>query len=211
MGKVMNIRTGKFLKPYDDGKEYLRVKIDGRCERLHILVAVAFIPNPEGKNVVNHKNGDKTINEYWNLEWTTSKENTAHAIETGLFDPRGCAITTEEQRNEIRKLLALKKYSCREISEIVGVSKSIVSHIRYNECWDNENSVLSYTIRNRFSEQDIINLCSYFQNNPSVYSPEYMTYALQSCGLGTDPNLRKMAASIYFHRTYTNISNNFNF
>lgn len=60
MGKVMNIRTGKFLKPYDDGKEYLRVKIDGRCERLHILVAVAFIPNPEGKNVVNHR-GLKTF------------------------------------------------------------------------------------------------------------------------------------------------------
>lgn len=85
MGKVMNIRTGKFLKPYDDGKEYLRVKIDGRCERLHILVAVAFIPNPEGKNVVNHKKGKKHDCRASQLEWVTQSENIQHAWRTGLF------------------------------------------------------------------------------------------------------------------------------
>ena len=59
MGDVRNLKTGKTLNPYDDGNGYLRVKIDGRCERLHILVAVAFIPNPENKPVVNHKKRQK--------------------------------------------------------------------------------------------------------------------------------------------------------
>lgn len=40
MGKIRNISTGKQLQPYDDGKGYLRVKLDGENCRLHILVAI---------------------------------------------------------------------------------------------------------------------------------------------------------------------------
>lgn len=46
--------------------------------RLHRLVAFAFLPIIEGKNCVNHKNGNKRNNYVDNLEWCTSKENTQH-------------------------------------------------------------------------------------------------------------------------------------
>lgn len=59
LAQVRSVKTGKLLKPYDDGSGYLRVKLDGENCRLHILVALAFIPNPENKPVVNHKHGKK--------------------------------------------------------------------------------------------------------------------------------------------------------
>jgi hypothetical protein len=86
MAQVRNIKTGKLLSPYDDGSGYLRVKLDGRCERLHILVAVAFVPNPdpENKTIVNHKKGKKHDCRASQLEWVTQQENIQHAWDLGL-------------------------------------------------------------------------------------------------------------------------------
>ncbi len=84
MGKVRNILTGKLLTPYDDGKGYMRVKIDGKCLRLHILVATAFIPNAEHKPTVNHIHGNKKDNRASQLEWATYSEQITHVWQTGL-------------------------------------------------------------------------------------------------------------------------------
>lgn len=54
---------------------------------IHRLIAEAFIPNPEGKLTVNHKDGVKTNIAISNLEWATHSENTNHAFKTGLQKP----------------------------------------------------------------------------------------------------------------------------
>ena len=54
---------------------YIYVNLYNGGKRVHRLVAEAFIPNPEDKPEVNHKDEDKTNNCVENLEWVTAKEN----------------------------------------------------------------------------------------------------------------------------------------
>ena len=50
---------------------------------VHRLVAKYFIPNPDNKNVVNHKNCQRDDNRAENLEWCTTRENIGYAVSLG--------------------------------------------------------------------------------------------------------------------------------
>lgn len=70
--------SGRIRKLVMHEKGYWLVKINGQSHRVHRLVAEAFIPNPDNKPQVNHKDGVKTNNKVDNLEWSTNSENHKH-------------------------------------------------------------------------------------------------------------------------------------
>ena len=93
-GKVWSYRSNKFLKPYDNGKGYLYVKLckDGKMKpyRVHRLVADAYLPNPDNLSQVNHKDENKANNALSNLEWCDAAYNNNYSqakkvqcVETG--------------------------------------------------------------------------------------------------------------------------------
>lgn len=86
--------TGNILKPCEcainNGKGYKFVGLHGFDKRvkhvmIHRLVAKTFIPNPDNKPQVNHKDADKHNNSISNLEWVTISENSIHAEKMGLM------------------------------------------------------------------------------------------------------------------------------
>lgn len=61
------------------GTGYSSMYLSGKHRYVHRLVAEAFIPNPDGKPQVNHKDGDRRNNVVSNLEWVDNSENNLHA------------------------------------------------------------------------------------------------------------------------------------
>lgn len=110
LGRVIGA-YGKILHPVPNYKGYLRIKFydkNGkyRSSVVHRLVAEAFIPNPDNKPQVNHKNGNKADNRVENLEWVTPSENMLHS-----YRVLGTKPPTPEK-------VGAKKVRCVETGEV---------------------------------------------------------------------------------------------
>ena len=109
---------------YDEGQ---------RQRRVHILVAEAFIPNPNNYSIVMHKDNDKTNCNIDNLKWGTTQENTQQAFNDNLEinaksweDSQSIHVCCFNMQEEL-----LKKYgSVGEASRELGVTKTTI----LNQC-----------------------------------------------------------------------------
>lgn len=84
-GQIRNATTKRISKlntNSNHGYPTYAARMNGTVKRLlvHRAVALAFIPNPERKGFVNHKDGTRTNNHLDNLEWVTPSENNLHCF-----------------------------------------------------------------------------------------------------------------------------------
>ena len=84
LGRVRRIRI---VEPTKKKHGYMQISLVGkdgvrRSHCLHRIVATAFIPNPEGKPQVNHRDENPENNRVKNLEWATAEENTNYGSRT---------------------------------------------------------------------------------------------------------------------------------
>ena len=130
LGNIRSIRFNKIrnMKSWDS-HGYRAVELCMNNNRytvgIHRLVALTFIPNPENKPEVNHKDRNKSNNNVENLEWVTQSENVAHAYRHGV-EPRP---THQDQpfQKEILDIIENKKYfSIREASRQTGHKRDTI-------------------------------------------------------------------------------------
>lgn len=122
----------KILKSSDNKKGYLYVSL---CKNkkikyfyIHRLVAYMFIQNPNKFPEINHKNEDKTCNEYWNLEWCSCKYNNNYGTHkqriskrVNQYDKQGNYIKTWDSLSEVGRELGIN---------VAGISRCCKGYLK---------------------------------------------------------------------------------
>ena len=146
-GVVRNTKTGLILKQKSNyGYMYVSLQIDGKAHqrRVHRLVALAFVPNPDCKSDVNHIDGNKKNNHVSNLEWCTPSENLIHAYETGLRSRDARSAYTNRRKRVVRDD-GMTFESMTEAANYIGLTPSRMSKlIRANRKTRIDGHIYSY-------------------------------------------------------------------
>ena len=79
-GQIRDRENKKIISQWLDKDGYLIATLSGKLYRVHRLIALTFISNPNNLPVVNHKNFNKSDNHVANLEWVTYSENSQHSF-----------------------------------------------------------------------------------------------------------------------------------
>ncbi len=215
------------LKAYGESGESTRTEIP-----IHRLMMAIFYPVDNMENLqVNHIDGNRQNNTFENLEWVTASENIRHAYKNNLITIREAedspyANFTNEMIDNICQLFMTGKYSKKEIAEMTGVPIYIVRNVTIkNGNWKKITSKYDFSKRpmfkksKKFTIEDIERMCQYFSEHPRDDEQSVRGYLidckntlnikpLDDCTL---ENLVYSMRSIYLRRSYTNISEKYEF
>lgn len=230
-GEVFSLFSQRLLTPYqsiDKAGGYVVVHMVSDCGKnktvkVHRLVAEMYLPKVDGKNQVNHIDGNKLNNSLRNLEWVSPSENTKHAIDNNLRNPlkrfphlklaskdqyvindvyAGKSIYNSDDVHLICQLLE-EGYRICDVCRITGFNKNAVKNIKMNNIKKYSHIVSNYDFSKlpkyeTTSLDTVIKVCKLIQNGLTNYA---IADELNIC--------RKVVEQIKNRKTYTKISNDF--
>ena len=139
MGRILNAKTNKILKPYFDKKGYGHINLSksGKTKSFQVyrLVAFAFIPNPNNYPIINHKDENPRNNSIENLEWCTYKYNCCYGKAKEKYK-ESCRINNShieaiKTRNKRKRKTAERPVVClSKDGDIIGKYMSIADAYR---------------------------------------------------------------------------------
>lgn len=138
-GQVINKRNGHLLKPQPNGKGYLRVSIGGKLQFVHRLVAQKYVPNPENKEQVNHKDGNKLNNSADNLEWVSNQENRDHAVKNKLHLQGEQCPWSKLNWEKVEFIREHREMEDWDLVDLFNVSRSTIWDIWGYRTWKTES------------------------------------------------------------------------
>lgn len=135
LGNIYSKLVNRVVKSsYDDKGYKIRThRANGKVyvTKVHRAVALAFLPNPENKPFVNHKNGIKDDNALTNLEWVTGSENQKHNVSMNP-NRRGVGHSSSKLSEEDVKYIRQNpdKLDQSSLARKFGLHQSRISEIK---------------------------------------------------------------------------------
>lgn len=138
MGEVLSCKKNIILKTKTGNSKYYYVSLFKggvvKYQYIHRLVAQSFIPNPENKKEVNHKDGNRLDNRVFMLEWVTMTENQIHSWKhlgrvgtaTGKFGAANCRSKSINQLSDSGKVVEVFG-GLSEVSRKTGIEFKNIS------------------------------------------------------------------------------------
>lgn len=131
-GDVWSRKSGRLLSRVKN--DYLDVNLDGVVRRVHVLVAKAFLPNPDPDRltVVRHKDDSRYNCHLENLEWGTQSANASDSIDRQVYSPGwNFRELTDEKVLAIHADIVKGGVTQQEIADLHGVSITTVNAIKH--------------------------------------------------------------------------------
>jgi hypothetical protein len=149
-GYLRNTQTGKIFKgSLDKISGYMYTALNKKKYSIHFMVARSFLPNPDNKPTVNHKNLNRTDNRLENLEWATAAEQNSHKNEmtekTYKAHGNGTPILRMNDQGTVLETYATMMQAAKWILENVHKTETIGKNI--NEELKNISTALSARIK----------------------------------------------------------------